>query len=118
MVHLARRCRILGAIALLLVALSRRDSAAENVSSLGTAPDWSALEKYQETITREEFERVWRNVYCTRGGSEAFLQMEPETARLLVNQEVQTWFALRFAKDEASRKPVPRSWRSAESLPR
>ena len=92
--------------------------AAENISPLGTAPDWNALEKYQETITREEFERLLRNVYCTRGGNEAFVQIEAETARLLTNKEAQSWFALRFAKENTLPERLPRDWRPAASLPK
>ncbi len=35
----------------------------------------------------------------------------------LTNRDAQSFFTLRFAKDESSRKPVPRLWRPAKSLP-
>jgi hypothetical protein len=35
-----------------------------------------------------------------------------------MDRDAQSWFALRFAKDERKRKPAPRNWRPAQALPR
>lgn len=90
---------------------------AENVSPLGKSPNWSALEKYQETITREEFVRLLETVYCTRGVDEALIQTDAETARIVIDKEEGKWFTLRFAKDTSSAKRIPRNWRPASALP-
>ena len=35
-----------------------------------------------------------------------------------MDRDAQTWFTLRFAKDERSLRPPARNWRTAKSLPR
>ena len=45
------------------------------------------------------------------------IEINEKTARILMNREAQKFFTLRFAENDASRKPVPRLWRPAESLP-
>jgi hypothetical protein len=100
---------------LLLLPLALR--AAENISVLGSKPRWSILEHYQETITRDEFAHLIDNVYCTHGSAPDLIEINDDTARILMNREAQTFFTLRFAADDAVRKPVPRLWRTAKSLP-
>ena len=92
--------------------------AAPNTSPLAKPPDWSELEKFQETITREDFERLLNNVYCTRGVPNDFIQVDAETARILIDKDEQKWFTLRFAPNESSAKTPPRFWRPAKALPR
>lgn len=85
---------------------------------LADPPKWKSLEKYQRTITHDEFERLVRDVYCAHGISPDFLRIEPDFACILMDQHAQTWFTLHFAKNEQSRRPVKSDWRSAQSLPR
>lgn len=115
MLPLFRRLTTAAALiyALFVVALS---SAAENLSPLSKSPDWHALGRFQETITREAFEGLLRNVYCTRGVPENLLQVSEGSARILINKDEQTWFTLRFAADESSAKALKHSWRPARSL--
>jgi N-acetylmuramoyl-L-alanine amidase len=91
--------------------------AAENVSILGSKPKWSVLEHYQETITHDEFAHLINDVYCTHGFAPDLIEINEKTARILLNRETQKFFTLRFAENNASREPVPRLWRPAESLP-
>jgi hypothetical protein len=93
-------------------------AAAENLTPLGRAPDWPSLAQYHETITRDEFERLLRNVYCTRGVDPRFIEVEPDGARILMDGDEQTWFTLRFAADETAAKKVTQSWRPAAALPK
>ncbi|MBA2243273.1 MAG: N-acetylmuramoyl-L-alanine amidase [Chthoniobacterales bacterium] len=89
----------------------------ENISPLGRAPDWPALERFQGTMTQSEFTSALQNVYCTRGVGEV-IQVEENLARFLIDREEQKWFTLRFAPDEKSRKRVGRRWKRAAYLPR
>jgi hypothetical protein len=89
--------------------------AAENISPLGKSPDWASLEKFQGTITRDDFTRLMQTVYCTRGAGD-LIKMEAEAARILINKDDGKWFTLRFAKDAASAKPLARTWRPASEL--
>src|SRR5881397_175103 len=102
----------------LVLAFPPAFQAAENVSILGSKPKWSVLEKYQETITRDEFAHLINDVYCTHGFAPDLIEINEKTARILLNRETQKCFTLRFAENDASRRPVPRLWRPAESLPR
>jgi hypothetical protein len=112
--------RMIGTSSFLLVffAIFPGDTrAADNLGVLGDHPRWTVLEKYQETITHDEFSRLIQNVYCTHGFAPDLIEINEKTARLLMNRETQTFFTLRFAENEAERRPVPRLWRPAKSLP-
>ena len=102
---------------LLLLGAPLVAGAAPNVSPLGAAPDWQTVEKYQETITRDEFSAALEKIYCTQGVSRDLIQVDADVARVAIDREQQSWFTLRFAKDDSARKPVPRSWRPASALP-
>jgi hypothetical protein len=91
--------------------------AADNVSVLGSKPKWSVLEKYQGTITHDEFAHLIDHVYCTHGLAADLIEINEKTARILVNRAAQSFFTLRFAEDQTSGNPVPRLWRPASSLP-
>ncbi len=90
--------------------------AADNLGILGAHPRWSVLEKYQETITHDEFTRLIQDAYCTHGFAPDLIDINEKTARVLMNRETQKFFTLRFAENDAH-KPVPRLWRPAKSLP-
>jgi hypothetical protein len=90
--------------------------ASDNVSVLGNKPRWDILEHYQHTITHDEFAHLINEVYCTHGFAPDLIQINDDGARILMNREAQKSFTLRFAADNASRKPVPRLWRPAKSL--
>jgi hypothetical protein len=91
--------------------------AADNVSVLGSKPHWSVLERYQETITRDEFTRLIKDVYCTHGLAADLVEISDKSARILINRDAQEFFTLRFADTDDARKPVPRLWRPAELMP-
>src|SRR6476646_10542325 len=93
--------------------------AGDNLGILGANPRWNVLEKYQETITHDEFSRLIQDVYCTHGVAPDLIEINDKTARILTNRESQKFFTLRFAENPAAagRNPVPRLWRPARSLP-
>jgi N-acetylmuramoyl-L-alanine amidase len=107
----------LGLLALSLSILSGNSQAADNLGILGSHPKWAVLEKYQETITHDEFTRLIQDVYCTHGFAQDLIEINENTARILMNREAQKFFMLRFAGNYTSRNPVPRLWRPAKSLP-
>jgi hypothetical protein len=108
-------------LALLAVAalapLAAKTRGAENISTLGQSPDWTVLDKYQETITRDDFARLLQTVYCTRGVAENLILAGQESAQILMNRDAQKWFTLRFAHDAGSALPIKREWRPATALP-
>jgi hypothetical protein len=94
-------------------------SAADRLSNpLADPPKWKLLEKYQRTITGAEFERLLREVYAPHGISEELIRVDRDFACILMDHDAQTWFALRFAKDERRRQSVGHTWRTAQTLPR
>ena len=102
---------------LLSSAITIPSRAAENISPLGKSPDWASLEKFQETITRDDFARLLETVYCSHGVGENVIRIEPEVAHILIDKDEQKFFALRFAQDAAGTKSLARSWRPASALP-
>lgn len=92
--------------------------AADRLSNpLADPPNWKALASFQNTITRDEFEQALRGVYCTHGISEELIRVDSDVACILTDRDAQTWFTLRFAKEERKRASVPRKWRPASALP-
>jgi hypothetical protein len=117
MFHFEKVRSQLGLLALSLSILSGNSQAADNLGVLGSHPKWAVLEKYQETITHDEFTRLIQDVYCTHGFAQDLIEINENTARILMNRKAQKFFTLRFAENDASRNPVPRLWRPAKSLP-
>ncbi len=89
----------------------------DNLGVLGSRPKWKVLERYQGTITHDDFARLIHDVYCTHGTAADLISIEEKSARILINRPAQAFFTLHFAPDEASSAPVPRLWRPAKSLP-
>ena len=92
------------------------DSAA-NLSALGRKPDWSELEKYQATITHDEFVHLLEQVYGSHGYRPELIKIESDAARILMSADAQDYFVLHFAKNAADRRPVPRWWTAPSALP-
>jgi hypothetical protein len=94
-------------------------NAADHLSNpLADPPKWKVLEKYQRTITHDEFERLLRGVYATHGISDGLIRIDQDFSCILMDKDAQTWFTLRFAHDEKRPQPAAHSWRTAKSLPR
>jgi N-acetylmuramoyl-L-alanine amidase len=117
MFHFEKVRSQLGLLALSLSILSGNSQAADNLGILGSHPKWAVLEKYQETITHDEFTRLIQDVYCTHGFAQDLIAINENTARILMNRKAQKFFTLRFAENDASCNPVPHLWHAAKSLP-
>jgi hypothetical protein len=92
--------------------------AADHLSNpLAEPPNWKSLEKFQKTISHDEFERLLRGVYCTHGIGENLIRVDAEAACILMDRDAQSWFRLRFAATDAKSAAVPRWWRPARALP-
>src|SRR5205823_8682602 len=87
----------LAIIAVHLSILPPASNAADNLGILGARPRWNALEKYQETITHDEFARLINNVYCTHGFAPDLITIDEKDARILTNRNAQKFFILRIA---------------------
>ncbi len=91
---------------------------AAHLSTLGRAPDWSDLEKFQATITHDEFVHLLDLVYCTRGYNPDLIQIEADLARILTRSGTKDYFVLHFAKSEGDRLPLAHWWRAPGQLPK
>ena len=78
---------------------------------LADPPNWKSLQKFQKTITHDEFQRLLRGVYCTHGIGEEFIRVDPNVACIMMDRDAQSWFTLRFAASESKATAVPRWWR-------
>ena len=117
MFHSKQARTSLAIVALSVSIFSPAGHAADNLGILGAHPKWNVLEKYQETITRDEFTTLVDNVYCTHGFTPDLIAINDKDARILTNRDAQEFFTLHFAKDKASAERVPRLWQPAMSLP-
>lgn len=88
----------------------------QRLSRLAPPPDWSELEKFQETITREEFVRLLDRVYAPNGAWHPWIKVETDRAAI-TTREGQPPFLLRFAESRQTAAAVPRFWRARAELP-
>lgn len=99
---------------LLLSFLSGTDFAEAKLGPIAPKPDWSALNAYQETITREDFLELLNKVYAPNGAWKKFITFHDTDAIIRTGG---TPFRLRFASSRATAKAVPSYWRSRRLLP-
>ena len=99
--HLA--CR-----AALLVLLATAPAGAGQLSPLAPTPDWSALDAYQQTISRKEFARLVDQVYSVDGAFWNYADIDDKRVIVYADTgKAHPIFTLRFAADESSCAPLP-----------
>jgi len=76
------------------------------------AADWSALERYQQTISRVEFEGLLAGVYCPSGALTNYLTFATNSVTVFATPEkTNALYTLRFADKSSSVIPHPTSFR-------
>ncbi|MFO1519192.1 MAG: N-acetylmuramoyl-L-alanine amidase [bacterium] len=86
----------------------------QNLSPLAKTPDWSRLESFQETLTRDEFLKLLEGVYVEKGAYQGFVTLFPNHAQIeKSNLRPGEFFILRFAPSPQAAKPVSHFWRSS-----
>ncbi|HEV7868963.1 MAG TPA: hypothetical protein VGO90_14850 [Chthoniobacteraceae bacterium] len=110
------KIRIRELVLALLFSLSTAAAFSQRISPLAPTPDWSRLEAYQETITRGEFKALLDEVYAPGGAAQGVIEIAEDAAVIKTALVPPAEFRLRFAKDAASARPVPRWWRPAATL--
>lgn len=108
-----RMLRFLAFLATLLVTASAE---AQRLSALAPAPDWTELEPFQETITRNEFVRLLNEVYAPGGAAAGLIDVQLEAALIRKTLVPEENWTLRFAKERDATRRVPRFWRPASEL--
>ena len=86
------------------------------LAPLGDEPDWTALDPCQETISRQEFERLLTTVFTTGEAWKNFITLDDHEA-VIVPGAVDSGlrFHLRFAPPQQEKTP-PRHWRTTAEL--
>lgn len=102
----------------ILFAFGCRPAFAQRLSPLTSAPDWTRLEAFHDTITRVEFVRLLDKIYAPGGAAAGVIDVKENEAVILKTLTPPEPFVLRFAKDTASAKAPPHGWRTVLALPR
>ena len=89
---------------------------AQRLNPLSPAPDWSRLEAFQETMTREEFVRLLDTVYAPGNAAAGMIEVREGDAVIFKTLSPPETMTLRFAKDAVSAKPGERFWRPAAKM--
>jgi hypothetical protein len=89
-------------------------SFSQRLTPLSHAPDWDQLNRFQETITHDEFVSLLDSVYAPNGAATQWIRLEAAQATIQKNASDQ--FVLRFAVSPSASKPIPRYWTAAESF--
>lgn len=86
---------------------------AGKLSPLASAPDWSALDAYQRTITRAEFSRLINQVYTPDGEFWKYVQIDDSRAIIYSDQDHrQPLFTLHFAVSDSACALLPYKYRT------
>ncbi len=85
---------------------------------MAPAPDWSELNQYQQSITREDFLYLLEKVYAPGGAWKQTIEVDGDTASIRTRRG-QKPFVLRFAASSRAIQPIERTWRArAQQGPR
>lgn len=90
-----------------------------NIARLGRIPDWSALDPYQGSITREEFVYLLNHCYSrSPEDSAGYIRLQADRALILKQSNFPElgWYDLRFRTERPLSVPVPKYWRSPTEI--
>jgi N-acetylmuramoyl-L-alanine amidase len=108
--------RVLPAVLLVASACGAPDQSSGHLSPLAGRPNWSLLDKYQESITRADFLFLLENVYAPGGAWTPFISVN-DRAAVIKTGAGQPDFILRFAPSAGAIKPAARFWRQKSQMP-
>ncbi len=93
---------------------------APKLARLGSLPDWSELDPYQYTISRDEFVYLLKHCYARSPEEfDNFITIEPDRALILKqsNHPEAGWYDLRFRSEHRLSGDAPKYWRGPTELP-
>jgi N-acetylmuramoyl-L-alanine amidase len=97
--------------------VSQKPEPASALSLLVATPDWSSLEPYQNSITREDFERLLASTFSTGEAWKKFIIISETEALIQTGDPApRDVFKLHFSSTALS-LVAPRSWKTAGELP-
>lgn len=117
-IHLAALILTLGAVAPAAERPLWSLEFSPHLATLGVAPDWSSLDRWQETMTREEFTRLLDERYAHAPGEwRPWIEITDTHAAITKeNAKPEEKYLLRFAIKKHT-APPKRYWRSPCELP-
>lgn len=87
------------------------------ISSLGKVPEWMDLKVYANTLTREEFEKAWKEIYSPKAGLPPPFEITQDALLVPTGDPTDPVFTLPF-RTSTTEKPSPSvTWRRAAELP-
>ncbi|MGB0775564.1 MAG: hypothetical protein ACPGUY_06940, partial [Akkermansiaceae bacterium] len=87
------------------------------LADLGTRPDWTVLDIWQETITREDFERLLTEVYTVGDRWKSFITINADHAVIRTDtRKPDAVYKLKFSHTLSEASP-DRNWSGAGDLP-
>jgi N-acetylmuramoyl-L-alanine amidase len=89
-------------------------SFSQRIMPLSQPPDWDRLNRFQETITHDEFVNLLVSVYAPNAAAAQWIKVDSDKA--VIQENASDHFFLRFAQNLQTRKPVPRYWTSVDGL--
>jgi len=93
--------------------LSAIPAIAGELSPLAPTPDWSALEAYQQTITRQEFTRLVNQVYSIDGSFWNYTDINDKRVVICSDTaKAHPLFTLHFAASDSTCAPLPYYYRT------
>ena len=91
--------------------------ALDQLSPLGVRPDWSELEAYAGSMTREEFEKAWSGLYAEQNALPPPFEITAEGLVVRTGQEAKPVLKIAFRQANESAAPSgPAKWRRAQEL--
>jgi len=98
-----------------LFALVLCSASGERISPLAPKPKWSDLDRYQQTITRSDFQFLLEEVYAPNGAWKPFIEIDETSASIQTSVGGKP-YVLHFAPEAKASKPVPRFWRGKSQM--
>jgi N-acetylmuramoyl-L-alanine amidase len=98
---------------LLLAAGFAAVSMADPVTPLSSPPDWDQFQKFQGTITHDQFLHLLNDVYAPGATAQKWITVEPDYAEIQTSGKHR--LKLKFAKD--SGRTISKYWRDPKTLP-
>ena len=86
------------------------------LTDLAVAPDWSKLEEYQYTISKEDFQRELDEVYTINGEWKQWVSISEESATIQTSAADPTKFFELFFSSEVKQEKPPKYWRERDEL--
>lgn len=98
-----------------LLAIAGTHSFGQSLSALANKPDWSKLEKYQNTITRQEFVDLLDRIYAPNALWRKWITITRTQAQIAIHVG-NSPFILHFAPSPQTIRPIPCTWKSRSDI--